>query len=125
MPPLFLNGCEAAAGRRQSAFLKRGRPGDKVNADIFLNFRDFFLRFKKYPEAFVGTSLFGSRSAAADAAKDDLRGKDTAFFPDAITQAVFKTAPLKNPAIPDIDAPALSLENRDRRGYFLYAVTLR
>lgn len=65
-------------------FLKRGRPGDKVNADIFLNFWDYFLAFKRAPATFVRVSLFGERAVPSGRGKDDFRGKGTPFFPDAI-----------------------------------------
>ena len=42
-------------------FVRRGRPGDKVNADIFLNFWDYFIAFRKSPEAFTRASLFAER----------------------------------------------------------------
>lgn len=65
-------------------FLKRGRPGDKANMDIFLNFWAFYLRFRKHSAQFVGASLFGGRLTVSGGSKKDLEGKGTPFFPDAI-----------------------------------------
>ncbi len=65
-------------------FVRRGRPGDKVNADIFLNFWEYFIRFKKRPNDYVDASLFGVRIAPSGVAASDLKGKGTPYFPDAI-----------------------------------------
>ena len=55
-----------------------------MNADIFLNFWDYFLAFKRDPATFVRMSLFGHRAVPSGRGKDDFRGKGTPFFPDAI-----------------------------------------
>lgn len=65
-------------------FVRRGRPGDKVNADIFLNFWDYFTTFRKNASAFVYASLFGGRVVGSGIAASDQKGKGTPFFPDAI-----------------------------------------
>ena len=65
-------------------FVRRGRPGDKVNADIFLNFWDYFTTFRKNASAFVHASLFGGRVVGSGIAAGDQKGKGTPFFPDAI-----------------------------------------
>lgn len=65
-------------------FLSRGRPGDKVNADIFLNFWEYFLAFKRSAAHFFSASLLGQRVISSGGRKDDSRGKGTPFFPDAI-----------------------------------------
>jgi len=65
-------------------FVRRGRPGDKVNADIFLNFWDYFTTFRKNASAFVHASLFAGRVVGSGIAAGDQKGKGTPFFPDAI-----------------------------------------
>lgn len=65
-------------------FLRRGRPGDKVNADIFLNFWGYFEAFRKNANAFAHASLFGGRMVGSRIAAGDQKGKGTPFFPDAI-----------------------------------------
>jgi CRISPR-associated protein Csx17 len=65
-------------------FLRRGRPGDKVNADIFLNFWDYFQTFRKNANSFAHASLFGGRIVGSAIAASDQKGKGTPFFPDAI-----------------------------------------
>jgi CRISPR-associated protein Csx17 len=65
-------------------FIRRGRPGDKVNADIFLNFWDFFVAFRKCPGPFSHASLFNASLTTSSIAKKDQKGKGTPFFPDAI-----------------------------------------
>src|SRR5579872_4836921 len=65
-------------------FVRRGRPGDKVNADIFLNFWDYFTTFRKNASAHVFASLFGWRVVGSGIAPGDQKGKGTPFFPDAI-----------------------------------------
>jgi CRISPR-associated protein Csx17 len=65
-------------------FVRRGRPGDKVNADIFLNFWDYFVSFRKNAPAFVQASLFCGRVVGSGISAGDQRGKGTPFFPDAI-----------------------------------------
>jgi CRISPR-associated protein Csx17 len=66
-------------------FFKRGRPGDKVNTDIFLNFWEYFLRFKRSPNEYVDASLFGIGIAPTTGISvSDLKGKGTPYFPDAI-----------------------------------------
>jgi len=65
-------------------FVRRGRPGDKVNADIFLNFWDYFTSFRKNAPAFIHASLFCGRVVGSGVAAGDQRGKGTPFFPDAI-----------------------------------------
>lgn len=65
-------------------FIRRGRPGDKVNADIFLNFWDYFASFRKNALAFVHASLFCGRVVGSGIPAGDQRGKGTPFFPDAI-----------------------------------------
>lgn len=65
-------------------FIRRGRPGDKVNGDIFLNFWDYFATFRKNAAAFVYASLFGERLVGSGIAAGDQKGKGTPFFPDAI-----------------------------------------
>ncbi len=65
-------------------FVRRGRPGDKVNADIFLNFWEYFIRFKKRPNDYVDASLFGFGIAPSGGNASDMKGKGTPFFPDAI-----------------------------------------
>ncbi len=65
-------------------FVRRGRPGDKVNADIFLNFWDYFIGYRKNPKAFADASLFGSRVVGSGIPAGDQKGKGTPFFPDAI-----------------------------------------
>ncbi len=65
-------------------FVRRGRPGDKVNADIFLNFWEYFIRFKKRPNDYVDASLFGFGISPSGGNASDLKGKGTPFFPDAI-----------------------------------------
>ena len=61
-------------------FVRRGRPGDKVNADIFLNFWDYFSIFRKNAPAFVSASLFGGRIVGDGINKSDKQGKGTLFF---------------------------------------------
>lgn len=65
-------------------FIRRGRPGDKVRGHIFLNFWDYFGRFRKAAEAFSRFTLFGERVVAAGVGVNDQKGKGTPFFPDAI-----------------------------------------
>ncbi len=65
-------------------FVRRGRPGDKVNADIFLNFWDYFTTFRKNPSPLIEVSLFGRRIVGSGIAAGDRKGKGTPFFPDAI-----------------------------------------
>lgn len=65
-------------------FVRRGRPGDKVNADIFLNFWDYFIAFRKSPEAFTRASLFAERVVGSGINAGNQKGKGTPFFPDAI-----------------------------------------
>lgn len=68
-------------------FIRRGRPGDKVNADIFLNFWDYFTAFRKNPEAseaLARASLFCERVVGSGSAPTEQKGKGTPFFPDAI-----------------------------------------
>lgn len=65
-------------------FVRRGRPGDKVNADIFLNFWDYFVSFRKNAPAYVHASLFCGRVVGSGIPAGDQRGKGTPFFPDAI-----------------------------------------
>ncbi len=65
-------------------FLRRGRPGDKVNFDIFLTFWEYFVAFKLHADEFVRVGLFADRATPAGARKEDLRGKGTPFFPDAV-----------------------------------------
>jgi CRISPR-associated protein Csx17 len=65
-------------------FIRRGRPGDKVNADIFLNFWDYFIAFRKSPEAFARACLFNERVVGSGINPGDQKGKGTPFFPDAI-----------------------------------------
>jgi CRISPR-associated protein Csx17 len=65
-------------------FIRRGRPGDKVNADIFLNFWDYFIAYRKSPEALARASLFCERVVGSGSAPTEQKGKGTPFFPDAI-----------------------------------------
>ncbi|MBI1312672.1 type I-U CRISPR-associated protein Csx17 [bacterium] len=65
-------------------FVRRGRPGDKVNADIFLNFWDYFTTFRKNPSLLAEAALFGGRIVGSGIAAGDRKGKGTPFFPDAI-----------------------------------------
>jgi CRISPR-associated protein Csx17 len=65
-------------------FVRRGRPGDKVNADIFLNFWDYFATFRKNPSPLTEASLFGGRVVVSGIPAGDRKGKGTPFFPDAI-----------------------------------------
>ena len=65
-------------------FIRRGRPGDKVNADIFLNFWDYFTTFRKNPSPLAEVALFGGRIVGSGIAAGDRKGKGTPFFPDAI-----------------------------------------
>lgn len=65
-------------------FVRRGRPGDKVNADIFLNFWDYFATFRKHPSPLAKASLFGGRVVVSGIPAGDRKGKGTPFFPDAI-----------------------------------------
>jgi CRISPR-associated protein Csx17 len=65
-------------------FVRRGRPGDKVNADIFLNFWDFFITFRKNPSPLAEAALFGGRIVGSGISTGDQKGKGTPFFPDAI-----------------------------------------
>lgn len=65
-------------------FIRRGRPGDKVNADIFLNFWDYFIAFRRSPQPFARASLFCERVVGNGSAPADEKGKGTPFFPDAI-----------------------------------------
>lgn len=62
-------------------FGRRGRPGDKVNTDIFLSFWEYFVAFRKNPKILTGVSLFSDSVTARGVAK---KGKGTPFFPDAI-----------------------------------------
>lgn len=65
-------------------FVRRGRPGDKVNADIFLNFWDYFAIFRKNPSQLAEASLLGGRIVGSGIPAADQKGKGTPFFPDAI-----------------------------------------
>jgi CRISPR-associated protein Csx17 len=65
-------------------FVRRGRPGDKVNADIFLNFWEYFQAFRKNVNVFALPSLFGGRMVGSGIAASYQKGKGTPFFPDAI-----------------------------------------
>ncbi len=65
-------------------FVRRGRPGDKVNADIFLNFWDYLATFRKNPSPLTEASLFGGRVVDSGIPAGDRKGKGTPFFPDAI-----------------------------------------
>jgi CRISPR-associated protein Csx17 len=65
-------------------FVRRGRPGDKVNADIFLNFWSYFQAFRKNTSAFANASLIGGRIVGSGIPSGDRKGKGTPFFPDAI-----------------------------------------
>lgn len=65
-------------------FVRRGRPGDKVNADIFLSFWEYFVAFRRSPEVFARASLFAENVTASGVSKKDQQGKGTPFFPDAI-----------------------------------------
>jgi len=65
-------------------FVRRGRPGDKVNADIFLNFWDYFATFRKNPSPQTEASLFAGRMVGSGIPAGDRKGKGTPFFPDAI-----------------------------------------
>lgn len=65
-------------------FVRRGRPGDKVNADIFLNFWDYFIAFRESPEALARASLFAERMVGSGVNAGYQMGKGTPFFPDAI-----------------------------------------
>jgi len=65
-------------------FLRRGRPGDKVNADIFLNFWNYFQAFRKSASAFAQASLLGGRIVGSGIPGGDRKGKGTPYFPDAI-----------------------------------------
>jgi CRISPR-associated protein Csx17 len=65
-------------------FVRRGRPGDKVNADIFLNFWDYFVTFRKNPLPLAEAAMFGGRIVGSGISAGDQKGKGTPFFPDAI-----------------------------------------
>ncbi|MFO7905175.1 MAG: type I-G CRISPR-associated protein Cas8g1/Csx17 [Planctomycetota bacterium] len=65
-------------------FVRRGRPGDKVNADIFLNFWDYFVTYRKNPLPLAEAALFGGRIVGSSISAGDQKGKGTPFFPDAI-----------------------------------------
>jgi CRISPR-associated protein Csx17 len=65
-------------------FGRRGRPGDKVNADIFLNFWDYFIAFRSSSEALARASLFNERVVGSASGWGVQKGKGTPFFPDAI-----------------------------------------
>jgi len=65
-------------------FVRRGRPGDKVNADIFLNFWDYFATFRTHPLPLAESALFGGRIVGSGISTGDQKGKGTPFFPDAI-----------------------------------------
>jgi CRISPR-associated protein Csx17 len=65
-------------------FIRRGRPGDKVNADIFLNFWNFFIAYRRNPQALARASLFSERVVGSGSAPTEQKGKGTPFFPDAI-----------------------------------------